>query len=70
MATEYAHFASQRMSARQRMRWVRRQQGFELVSYVYEKAGGRQMNCQASTFEIELFGLEQEEDFENFHDII
>ena len=30
----------------------------------------RQMNCQASTFETELFGLEQEEDFENFLDII
>jgi len=28
------------------------------------------MNCQASTFETELFGLEQEEDFENFLDII
>ncbi|HEX7514339.1 MAG TPA: hypothetical protein VF393_01905 [archaeon] len=28
------------------------------------------MNCQASTFETELLGLEQEEDFENFLDII
>jgi uncharacterized protein YlaN (UPF0358 family) len=28
------------------------------------------MNCQASTLETELFGLEQEEDFENFLDII
>ena len=28
------------------------------------------MNCQASTFETELFGLEQEKDFENFLDII
>jgi len=28
------------------------------------------MNCQASTFEPELFGLEHEEDFENFLDII
>jgi len=28
------------------------------------------MNCQASTFETELFGLEREEDFENFLDII
>lgn len=28
------------------------------------------MNCQVLTFETELFGLEQEEDFENFLDII
>jgi hypothetical protein len=28
------------------------------------------MNCRALTFEIELFGLEKEEDFENFLDII
>jgi hypothetical protein len=28
------------------------------------------MNCRALTFETELFGLEQEEEFENFLDII
>jgi hypothetical protein len=28
------------------------------------------MNCQASTFASELFALEQEEDFEDFLDII
>jgi hypothetical protein len=28
------------------------------------------MNCQASNFKTELVGLEQEEDFENFLDII
>jgi uncharacterized protein YlaN (UPF0358 family) len=30
----------------------------------------REMNCQASTFETELFGLEVEEDFETFLDLI
>ena len=30
----------------------------------------REMNCQASTFETELFGLEFEEDFETFLDLI
>jgi len=28
------------------------------------------MNCQASTFEIELFGLESDGDFEHFLDLI
>ncbi|MGZ4905370.1 MAG: hypothetical protein ACXV3U_00930 [Halobacteriota archaeon] len=28
------------------------------------------MNCQASTFETELFGLDSEDDFERFLDLI
>jgi uncharacterized protein YlaN (UPF0358 family) len=30
----------------------------------------QEMNCQASTIETELFGLEFEEDFETFLDLI